>query len=68
MNRNENGVGAGNVATFEGARSAAEHDFYRKTPRQRLEWLESAQRIFRIGQKHLAKRTEKSRFAQQRQT
>ncbi|MEE4331541.1 MAG: hypothetical protein V2J10_11780 [Wenzhouxiangella sp.] len=37
------------VGRFEDARHWAEEDFRRKTPRQRLEWLESAQQLYRLG-------------------
>ena len=48
------------VGRFEDARYWAEEDFRRKTPRQRLEWLESAQQLYRIGRKRAAHRNAKA--------
>jgi hypothetical protein len=51
------------VGRFEDARYWAEEDFRRKTPRQRLEWLESAQQLYRIGRKRAARANDRDTSA-----
>ncbi len=42
--------------SFVDAKNWSDEDFLKKSPRQRLQWLESAQLIYRLGQARLKTR------------
>jgi hypothetical protein len=42
--------------SFDDAKNWSDEDFLKKSPRQRLQWLESAQLIYRLGQARLKAR------------
>jgi hypothetical protein len=56
MSEHLKGQGQALAGSFEEARCRADEDFQRKTHRQRLEWLEAAQQLYRIGQQRVAGR------------
>ncbi len=44
------------TGSFDEAMRLARDDFIRKSPKQRLEWLEAAQKLYRIGEQRAGKR------------